>query len=215
MRAAAIAAAVTGLAGYPRLWLWTDRTHALWFMVTLLVLTSFVLWTFVFGWYRPGTGQSAWRLPLSFWQWFVTVLAGMLGAVLIALALDPRLRTLHPDDYPHTLAAWLPAVLFTVVFGQLFTCYAPLCLFLRLFRNPAVAVFLTVIFGQFLLGLQLKAASVQADLEFAMWLHLCRALLGCAGAMIFLRGGLVAGTVWALLLEVRLLFTVDDAPFAR
>jgi hypothetical protein len=215
MRTAAIAAAFTGLAGYPRLWLWTDRPNALWFMVTLLVLTSFVLWTFVFGWYGLVTGQSALRWRLSARQWSATVLSGILGATLIALVLDPRLKILNPDDYPRTFVGWVPGVMFTVAFGQLFTCYSPLCLFLRLFRNPAAAVLLTVIFGQFLLGLQLNAASFEADLPLALLLFLCRTVLGFAGAVLFLRGGLLAGTVWGLLLEARLLFTFGDVPFAR
>ncbi|MCL4180998.1 MAG: hypothetical protein KJ072_25040 [Verrucomicrobia bacterium] len=206
MRSAALAAAITGLAGYPRLWLWTDRPNALWFMVALLVLTSFVLWSFVFAWYPPGTGQPALRRRLPPGEWLRAGLLGAAAAAVIALVVDPRLRLLKPDDFPDTIPAWIAGALFSLAFGQLFLCYAPLALFLRLFRNPVVAVLLTVLFGQFLLGLQLNAASFQADLPFTVMLLLLRALLGLAAAWLFLRGGLLLGTTWSLILESRLLF---------
>jgi hypothetical protein len=206
MRSAALAAAFTGLAGTPRLWLWTDRPNALWFMVALLALTSFVLWSFVFGWYPPSVGQPVWRLRLSRPQWLQAVLLGATAATLIALAVDPHLRRLKPDDYPNTIAAWFAGALFSIAFGQLFLCYAPLALFLRLFRNPTVAMLLTVLFGQFLLGLQLNAASFQTDFAFTLLLLGLRAFLGLAATLIFLRGGLLLGSIWTLMLESRLLF---------
>jgi hypothetical protein len=113
---------------------------------------------------------------------------------------------LNPDDYPDSLPSWTAGALFSLGFGQLFVCYAPLALFLRLFRHPAAAVLLTVLFGQFLLGLQLDATSFPADVPFTITLFSLRALLGLAGAYLFLRGGLLLGSSWSLILESRLLF---------
>jgi hypothetical protein len=166
-----------------------------------------VLWTFVFGWYPRATAQPVLRLCLARREWFGAVLLGVLGASIVALVLDPRLRVLNPGDYPKTLPAWFAGALFSLVFGQLFTCYAPLSLFLRLFRSPTVAVLLTVLFGLFLLGLQLNAATLKTDVPFTLLLLLSRALLGCVSAVLFLRGGLLLGSTWTLILEARLLFT--------
>ncbi len=206
MQSAALAAGVTGLSCFPRLWLWTERPNALWFMVTLLLLTSFILWSFVFGWYPPYTGRRVFRLHLSRRAWLAASALGIASATVVALAVDPRLRLLSPDDYPKSLADWLAGTLFSLTLGQLFLCYAPLALFLRLFRHPAVAILLTVLFGQFLLGLQLESTPFEADLPFTLMLFGRSALLGLAGAFLFLRGGLLLGSLWSLLLEGRLLF---------
>jgi hypothetical protein len=206
MSAAAVATLITAPACFPRLWLWSGRPNALWFMVTLLALTAFILWSFVFGWYPACTGQPVLRFHLPSSDWVRTGLLGVASAVAVALIADTRLRELEPDDYPASLAAWTAGALFSVAFSQLFLCYAPLALFLRLFRNPAIAILLTVGFGLFLLGLQLNAAAIEADGPFLLSLFGLRVWLGWAGASLFLRGGLLLATVWSLLIESRLLF---------
>jgi hypothetical protein len=125
--------------------------------------------------------------------------------VILAGTVDPKLRPLNPTDYPDSFPAWTASMLFSVTMSQLFLCYAPMALFLRLFGRPAVAIILTILLGVFLLGLQLDAASFQLDLLFTLWLIAIRATLGFAGAYLFLRGGLLLGTTWAFLLECRLL----------
>jgi hypothetical protein len=206
MQSAALAAGITGLTCYPRLWLWTERPNALWFMVTLLLLTSFVLWSFVFGWYPLYTGRPVSRLHLARQEWLRASLLGVASATVVALTIDPRLRMLNPDDYPDSLSSWIAGTLFSLTFGQLFVCYAPFALFLRLFRHSTAAVLLTILFGQFLLGLQLNATSFPADVPFTIALFSLRALLGLAGVYLFLRGGLLLGASWSLILESRLLF---------
>ena len=205
MRSAAVAAGITGLACYPRIWLWTDRPNALWFMVTLLILTSFVLWSFVFAWYPPRMGRPVLNLEPTRQDWLLTCLLGLTAAVILTLLVDPKLRPLNPTDYPESFPAWTASVLFSMTLSQLFLCYAPVALFLRLFGHPTVAILMTVLLGEFLLGLQLNAASFQVDLPFTVTLFTLRAVLGWAAAYLFLRGGLVLGTTWCLILESRLL----------
>jgi hypothetical protein len=206
MRSAAIAAAITALACYPRLWLWTDRPNALWFMVTLLVLTSFVLWSFVFGWYPARAHHPVIHPALSQHDWLIACAMGLAGALVLAIAVDPKLKVLNPADYPESFHAWTAHALFSLSFSQLFLCYAPIALFLRLFRDPTLAILLTILLGEFLLGLQLNAASFQVDLPFRLLLFGLRALLGWASAYLFLRGGVLLGTTWSFLLECRMMF---------
>jgi hypothetical protein len=205
MRSAAVAAGITGLACYPRLYLWTDRPNALWFMVTLLILTSFILWSFVFGWYPPRVRRPVLHTQPTRGDWVLTCLLGFTAAVVLAVAVDPILRPVNPTDYPDSFPAWIASALFSLTLSQLFLCYAPFALFLRLFGHPAVAILLTVLLGEFLLGLQLDAASFQLELPFTLLLFVLRAFLGWAAAFLFLRGGLLLGTTWALILESRLL----------
>ena len=205
MRAAAAAAAISGLAGYAQLASWTDRSHALWFLAAALTLSSFILWSFVFGWYPRQLGKDVLRSRLPARDWIVTILFGLAGALVLAAVVDPRLRPLKPGDYPETLPDWIAGALFSLSFSHLVVCYAPMAFFLRLSGHPKVAVFLTVALGEFLLGLQLNAASIQLDLPFTLLLYGVRAVLGWAAAWVFLRGGVVLGTVWTLLLEGRLL----------
>lgn len=204
MRRAAVAAVLTGLACYPRLWLWSDRPNALWFMITLLILTSFVLWSFVFAWYPRRTGRPVLNLQLTHQDWLLTCLLGLSAAIILTLVVDPKLRPLNPADYPESFPAWTASLLFSATLSQLFLCYAPVALFLRLFGHPAVAILMTVLLGEFLLGLQLDAASFQVDLPFTVALFTLRAGLAWTAAFLFLRGGLLLGTTWCLILESRL-----------
>jgi hypothetical protein len=103
MRIAAAAASFTGLACYPRLWIWTDRPNALWFMVTLLILTSFVLWSFVFAWYPIRTQRPVLNTTLTQHDLILACVLGLLAAVILTGTVDPKLRPLNPTDYPDAL----------------------------------------------------------------------------------------------------------------
>lgn len=174
-------------------------------MVTLLVLTSFVLWSFVFGWYPLRTGRPVVNDRFTSSDWVLTVVLGVGGAAAVAFIVDPQLRLLNPKDYPESIHAWTAGALFSITLSQLFLCYAPMAFFLRLLKIPALAILLTVLLGQFLLGLQLEAAALELDLPFKFTLFALRAAIGWAAATVFLRGGVVMGTTWCLIMEARLL----------
>jgi hypothetical protein len=202
--AATTAAAVSALASYPRLALWTDRPNALWFTWSILLLSSFILWSFVFAWYPSALGLPVIRNPRPP-VWLATAIAAPLGAIVLLLIVDPILLAIRPADYPTSLASWLAATLFNLTFSQLFVCYAPLAFFLRLTRRPTTTVAFTVLFGLALLTAQIHSSHIDISPRFALTLFSLRALFGTVSAFLFLRGGLLPAASWSLILDLRLL----------
>jgi hypothetical protein len=205
MRSAAIAAAVSTLICYPRLALWTERPNALWFLGTMLLLVSFILWSFVFAWYPRQLGRPVIQSQNTIRTWVLASTGGILGGLLLLIAVDPTLRNARPADYPTSLPTWTFATLFNLGFSQLFLCYAPMAFFLRLFRQPTAAVGLTVLFGLGLLAAQLDAVHIELHPRFVLRLYVLLVLFGGIAALLFLRGGLLPAATWTLLLECRLL----------
>jgi magnesium-transporting ATPase (P-type) len=160
MKRAAVAALLTAVASYPRLTLWSERSYPLGFMLVLLFLISFVMWAFVFAWIPEHGGVNLFprRLEGRVWAW--ATLAGLAGAALLRSVFDPSLRRLLPQDYPATTIDWLATTLFHLAFVQLFLSFAPLAFFARLFGERYIAAALTVLFGLFLLSVQVNAAKV-------------------------------------------------------
>lgn len=202
--AASTAASVSALACYPRLALWTDRPNALWFTWSILLLSSFILWSFVFAWYPSSLGLPVIRKPRAR-VWFLTAIAGPVSALVLLIIVDPTLRGIRPTDYPTSPTTWLAAALFNLAFSQLFVCYAPLAFFLRLTRHPTTTVAFTVLFGLALLTAQIHSSNIEISAGFALTLFSIRALFGTLSAIIFLRGGLLPAATWSLILDVRLL----------
>lgn len=200
-----MAAVVSALVCYPRLAIWTERPNALWFLGTMLLLLSFILWSFVFGWYPRQLGRPVIQLRPPRSVWALAGLGGVVGAVILLVVVDPTLRGERPSDYPESMGAWAFFTLFNLGFSQLFLCYAPLAFFLRLFRHSMVAVGLTVLFGLGLLTAQLDATGLELELGFVVVLYLLRVVFGAIAAILFLFGGLLPAVTWVLLLECRLL----------
>jgi hypothetical protein len=205
IRLAAVAAAVTTTICYPRLALWTERPNALWFLATMMLLVSFLLWSFVFAWYPQASGRPVIQLRPPFLVWTSAIVGGLMAGSVLLLLVDPTLRSARPSDYPVTLTTWSFGTLFSLSFSQLFLCYAPMAFFLRLFRLPVAAVGLTIVFGLGLLAAQLNATGVDLEPGFLLGLYLIRACLGGIVAMLFFHGGLLPAATWTLLLECRLL----------
>src|SRR5438094_9018195 len=107
MKAAAVGAAITSLAGYPRLVLWNDRPHQLWFLSLTLAWASFILWSFVFGWRTQNAYRPILAVKASSALWSAATLAGLAGAMVLRLFIDSVLQPLVPGDYPDTYEAWL------------------------------------------------------------------------------------------------------------
>jgi len=203
IKAAAVGAAMTSLASYPRLVLWSDRAHQLWFLALTLAWASFILWSFVFAWHAKFS-----RCPFFFaradLKLFSTATgSGLLGALALELWIDPVLRPLVPDDYPATLESWLAMTLFALSFDQLFLCFAPFAFFLRLTRRPRTAGGLTVLFGVFLLYLQARARLGQAALLFVIGLFAWRAVAGFLSVFFLVKGGAIMTLWWVFLLQLR------------
>jgi hypothetical protein len=205
IRLAALAAAVTTTICFPRLALWTERPNALWFLATMMLLVSFLLWSFVFAWYPQASSRPVIQLQPPLLVWRLAILGGLMAGSILLLLVDPTLRSARPIDYPSTLPTWSFSTLFNLGFSQLFLCYAPMAFFLRLLRLPVAAVGLTIVFGLGLLAAQLHATGVELEPRFLLGLYLLRALLGGIAAMLFFRGGLLPAATWTLLLECRLL----------
>jgi hypothetical protein len=204
MRSAAMAAVISAVACSPRLALWTDRPQSLWFMVTMLLLVAFILWSFVFGWYPRFTGRPVIWCKAGTKVWGLAVAVGLLGGVILVIGVDPILRDARPGDYPVSVAEWMIFTLFNLGFSQVFVSYAPLSFFLRLSGRTTAAIGLTVVFGLGLLATQLQASGVELEASFVASLYLLRAVLGVTGGILFLRGGLLPALTLALLLDLRL-----------
>jgi len=203
LKAAGAGAAITSLASYPRLILWTDRPQPLWFLMLTLAWAAFLLWSFVFGWHSKYTGQPAIVVRTKPVSWGAATVAGLLGALLLELRIDPVLRPLVPDDYPATVQTWLATTLSLLAFEQLFICLAPFAFFLRLSQRPAIAATLTVFFGVFLVYLKARRWPGQFSSFFISELFAWRVLAGFLSVAFFLKGGAVLTIWWTLLLQLR------------
>jgi hypothetical protein len=208
LKSAGTAALITSLVCFPRLALWSDPPHQLWFLSLTLAWASFILWSFVFGW-RP---QNAHRPILAVKArpvlWSAATLAGLAGAVMLRLFIDSVLQPLVPGDYPDTHEAWLAMTLFTLAFDQLFLCFAPFAFFVRLLQNQRAAAGLTVLFGVALLCLRIKSLAPLVSPFFIAELFVWRTAAGFLTLYFYLNGGALLAWWWVLLLQLRHLITL-------
>ena len=135
LKSAVIAALLSALACYPRLFLWVKRPYALWYLETVLFLCGIVLWAFVFGWHTKYTGRPVLTLKVGLEPFVWATLAGVTLALLFHNRLDPSLRLRTPEDYPSTIEQWLALTLFNLAFTQLYLVFAAYAWFVRLFQN--------------------------------------------------------------------------------
>ena len=201
LRRAVVAALATTLLCLPRLWSWESRPTFITGLVTVLAVCTFVLWGFVFAWSPPSV-RPVLRLRREAFPWALATVGGLLGAGLLAGWIDPTLRDLRPEDYARSLNHWVAHWLFTVAMAQLFLCFAPFAFFYRLFHSLPAAVTATVLFGVFLLGLQLQQAEPMG-LAFQAFLLGVRVLWGTFAVLLFVRGGPWPVWWWATLLQAR------------
>ena len=209
MKRAAVAALLTMAACYPRLALWPERPQAVGFLATLLGLVSFVMWAFVLAWIPEHARTPLFPRRCDSRLWALATSAGLAGGGLLWCAFDPSLRHLLPQDYPTTRMAWAAATLFHVSFVQLFLTFAPLAFFVRLFGDRLVAAALTVLFGLFLLLVQVNAAEVELSGWLVAGMIAVRILFGAVGMYLLLRGGLLPVCWSSLLMQSRLLIDLD------
>jgi hypothetical protein len=202
---AALAAMATGAASAPRLAAWPDPPHALWFLLALLSLVSFVMWAFVFGWFPVHAKLALFRVRGVGRVWGIATFGGLAGAVFVGFALDPTLRVHLPGDYPASLAAWAGATLFHLSFVQLFLCFAPFAFFVRLLRHKWAAGAAVVLFGVVLLMSQVASANAALPTGFVVEMILVRSIFGALTLFLLVHGGVLPVWWWALLVQARLL----------
>ena len=203
LKSAAIGALLSTLLSLPRVLAWPARVLPLWYVALTLLLTSFVMWAFVFGWHQTHSGRAPWRLNRSPKLWCL----GTLGALVLAAAqrcwLDPQLRQFSPDDYPASPGAWLAATLFLLGFAQLFGLFAPFALWARLVRRPELAGVLTVALGVFVFSLKLAAARTPPPPPLLWELVALRLVGGALATFFYVQGGLPLAWWLALLIQAR------------
>jgi hypothetical protein len=203
LKSAVVAAGITALACYPRLRLWTGRVLPLWYLESLLFLGTIVLWAFVFAWHTHYSGRPVLTLKPGWSPFAAATFVGVVGALALHHFLDPALRARTPEDFPASLNQWLAMTLFSLAFSQLFLLFAPFAWLLRLFQSRWLAAALTVLFGVFVLALKASRSPQSYPGLLLVLLLLVRIMSGCAGVLIYWRGGLVAAWWMDCLLQMR------------
>lgn len=191
--------------------MWSARVYPLWYLTLLLLLGSFALWGFVFGWYPRYTGRRVFTFEINRRVLIYATVTGVAVAVLLHYTVDAIFRERVPEEYPRTVLDWTVMTLFTLGFSQLFLVFAPLAWLMRLFRGKAIAVPLTVLFGVFVLfARQRGSTQVLAGHEF-LGLLAMRMMVSFLAVHLFLRGGVVLVWWWSVLVQSRLLFTLNGS----
>jgi hypothetical protein len=200
---AGAAAMMTSLAAYPRLASWTEPTGSLGLLLIMLLWTTFVLWSFVFGWHEQYTGKRVFSLTVPLKSWGLATAIGVAAAAFLLLVADPQLRVTTPKDYPKDLKSWVDMAMFTLAVTPLFLCFAPFAFFIRLFGKPQVAVVLTVLFGVFILYLKLSSSRALPSLWLVAVLALMRVAGGFLTVYLYLQGGAILVFWMGILIELR------------
>jgi hypothetical protein len=203
LKSAAVAAAATTLACFPRLLLWTTRLYPLWYLVALLFLGTIVLWGFVFAWHNRYSGSPVFLLKPRLAPWVSATLAGLVCAVILRQFIDPSFRRLAPAEFPADLQQWMAMTLFSLTLNQLLFVFAPVDWLLRLFRNRFIATVLTVLFGILVFALKINQSRTTYPFALLSALVVMRGISGWLGVYFYLRGGVLL--VWWLgfLIEAR------------
>lgn len=200
---ALLAGTISAVACYPRLVNWSQREDAVWFLVAFVGFTAFAMWAAVFAWHEKHGGRALMprNVPAPFWA--LTTALGLAGAAVAFHFGDVALRRIAFTDFPQNANEWAEHLLFNLAMEQLFLCFAPLAVGLRLLPNATAAGVTTVLFGLFVFALKLRgvAADLPADLLFVLFA--CRAVQGAVTVWLYWQGGLAAVWYFVLLLQIR------------
>jgi hypothetical protein len=195
IRPTAYAALATAILCLPRLSLWTTRVYPIWYLEAVIFTGSFVLWGFVFAWHSKYTGRPVFALDLKTGAFAIATVAGLGGAVVLRVFIDPLARRVMPEDFPANLDQWLAAGLFTLSLSQLFLVFAPFAWLMRLFKRRWMAFPLTVLFGLVIFVLKTQRAPTPMTPGVFAILLLTRLIMEILAVGVYLRGG-VLPTVW-------------------
>lgn len=200
---AAIAAALTALACYPRLAHWGQRTDAVWFYEVVIGWAAFVMWAAVFAWHEKHGQHPVFpkRVPPNLW--LIALALGGAGAAISFHFGDPTLRQFAPTDFPRNPAQWTEHVLFNLAMEQLFLCFAPFAFLVRLLPGVKAASVATVLFGLLVFALKLQSVAAALTWDAALGLALFRALNSAVAVWLYCRGGVWLVWLFALVLQCR------------
>lgn len=183
--------------------LWDQRKFPLWYVEATIFFGGFVLWAFVFGWHTEYTHRPVFTLKLKLPLLAIATLVGAVVGLGLRFFLDPSLRLITPEDYPSDLEHWIASTLFSLAFTQLFLLYAPFAWLMRLFKNEAVATWLTVALGVLVLVLKVHARPELPPFLLLVEILALRIALGFFGVWFYLRGGILLVWWLGLLIEAR------------
>ncbi len=205
--AAAAAAALSAALSLPGMLLWDNRPFSVWYPEATIFFCGFVLWAFVFAWHTEYTHRPLFTLKIKPSIFAATTLVGIGAALGLHWLLDPRLRTLTPQDYPADFTHWLAHTLFSLSFTQLFLLFAPFAWAIRLFRNERVALWITVAFNVLVLALKSNSSPTPMPALLLVELLALRIAFGYFAIWFYLRGGIILVWWLGLLVEARHLLT--------
>ncbi len=203
---AAIAAALTALACYPRLAHWGQRPDAVWFYVAVIGWAAFVMWAAVFAWHEKHGQREVFPRRVSPRLWLITGAMGLVGATLSFHFGDATLRQLAPTDFPRNPGQFAEHILFNLALEQLFLCFAPFAFCVRLLPNAKAAGVGVVLFGLLVFALKLQSVAAAITWDLALGLAFFRALHSGVSVWLYQQGGVWLVWLFAFLLQCRHLF---------
>ncbi|MBI5800930.1 MAG: hypothetical protein HZA92_09445 [Verrucomicrobia bacterium] len=206
---AAIAAALTALACYPRLAHWGQRADAVWFYVGVIGWAAFVMWAAVFAWHQRHGQHEVFPKSVPQNLWLLTLVLGVSGAAISLHFGDPTLRQLAPTDFPRNPDQWLHHALFNLALEQPFLCFAPFAFLVRLLPSVRAAAIGVVMFGLLVFALKLQSLPAALTWDVAILMVLFRAIHSSVTVWLYLRGGVWLVWLFALLLLSRHWFALD------
>ncbi len=188
---------------YPRLAHWTQREDSVWLLVVMVDWVAFMMWAAVFAWHERHAHRELLPRRIPPPLWLAAVSLGVAGAALSFHLGDPALRRLAPTDFPQNPAEWAEHLLFNLALEQLFLCFAPFAVFVRLLPGVRAAGVATVLFGLLVFALKLRDLAPDLPLAAKLVLVAFRALHGAVTVWLFTQGGLWLVWLFALLLQSR------------
>jgi hypothetical protein len=203
---AALAAALTALASYPRLAHWGQRPDAVWFYEAVIGWAAFVMWAAVFAWQEKHGQREVFPKRVAPSLWLITVALGLVGATISFHFGDPTLRQLAPTDFPQNPGQFAEHVLFNLALEQLFLCFAPFAFGVRLLPNAKAAGGGVVLFGLLVFGLKMQSVAAAITWELALGLVGFRAFSSAVTVWLYWQGGVWLVWLFAFLLQCRHLF---------
>lgn len=203
LKAAGIAALLTGASVYPRLSIWEQLQDNLFSSLLILMWCAFVLWAFVFAWHKEYSKREVFRFDVSRRAWLGVTALGVAALLLMTFFLDPGFREIAPWNYPDSFAEWIAVTLFSVVFGPLFLIFAPLAFFLRLTRDIRVSVVLTVLLGVSVMMLRFASMAGSQSPQNRVGLAVMFAVESTIALGLYLRGGVFVVWWFIALIQLR------------
>ena len=211
LRHALLAALLSTLACIPRIAIWQDRPYAVPFMSVTMLFCTFVLWAFVFAWHEQYSGCRVFNLRFQPVLWTVGTVYALAAAASEHFSLDDKLRIITPQVYPTDWSSWAAMSLFSLSLEQLFLCFAPFAFFIRLSHRQTTAVGFTIVFGLFVVFLNLNSGKSLPGMGLTAELIALRVVSAFVNVFFYLKGGVLL--VWWIGLVIQLRHLLEPWAF--